>query len=65
MIHKGCARCGGDLYTEQGDFYLPDVVCLQCGFRAPLNDITRGGPGEPVKVAEGLPSLGSRRREAA
>ena len=35
MEFKGCTRCQGDLYREE---YLgqTDLVCLQCGFRLPV-----------------------------
>jgi DNA-directed RNA polymerase subunit RPC12/RpoP len=36
---KACKRCGGDMLVENylGD---QDLVCLQCGFRAPANPRT-------------------------
>jgi ribosomal protein L37E len=35
MVHKGCERCGGDLFEEE---FLDstDLVCLQCGYRQAL-----------------------------
>lgn len=32
MVLKGCARCGGDLYREEG-LGEADMVCIQCGHR--------------------------------
>lgn len=36
---KACKRCGGDMLVEDylGDL---DLVCIQCGFRAPANPRT-------------------------
>jgi DNA-directed RNA polymerase subunit RPC12/RpoP len=36
---KACKRCGGDMLAENylGD---QDLVCIQCGFRAPANPRT-------------------------
>ncbi len=34
MKFKGCPRCGGDCYPED-NYEGRDLVCLQCGRRAP------------------------------
>jgi len=33
---KGCPRCGGDLYAEDGGF-----TCLQCGYHLEVKDEPR------------------------
>ena len=35
MIYKACPHCLGDLFSEDDAGY-PEVVCLQCGYRAAL-----------------------------
>ena len=38
MEFKGCTRCLGDLYREE-DVGQTDLVCLQCGFRLPVDPV--------------------------
>jgi DNA-directed RNA polymerase subunit RPC12/RpoP len=38
MEFKGCTRCQGDLYREE-DVGQTDLVCLQCGFRLPVDPV--------------------------
>jgi DNA-directed RNA polymerase subunit RPC12/RpoP len=40
MMFKGCARCCGDLYREEG-LGQADLVCLQCGYRVTVAPITK------------------------
>jgi DNA-directed RNA polymerase subunit RPC12/RpoP len=39
MEFKGCTRCQGDLYREE-DVGQTDLVCLQCGFRLPVEPLS-------------------------
>jgi len=55
MIYKACPRCLGDLFSEDDAGY-PEVVCLQCGFRAALAQRNRLQP--PVAIAAVLQSAG-------
>jgi hypothetical protein len=32
IVFRGCVKCQGDLYVEQG-LGDADLVCLQCGYR--------------------------------
>jgi DNA-directed RNA polymerase subunit M/transcription elongation factor TFIIS len=32
IVFRGCVKCEGDLYVEQG-IGDTDLVCLQCGYR--------------------------------
>jgi hypothetical protein len=61
--YKGCPRCGGDLFVEQGveqhDQHVNYVSCLLCGelsftVHHPARSeyqVPRGRPGRPRKVA--------------
>ena len=42
MQFKGCTRCQGDLYREE-DVGQTDLVCLQCGFRLPVESVSAMG----------------------
>jgi len=35
IVLKACTRCGGDMLYEQ-NVGLPDLVCLQCGYRVTM-----------------------------
>ncbi len=65
MLLKGCHRCGGDLYDEPA-LGQPDLVCLQCGFRASgaaVMDSLALAPGRESKGEATAPALpaGARR----
>ena len=44
---KACPRCGGDLYSEDGNF-----ICLQCGHHVEVrHELDKRAPGLPVGAA--------------
>jgi hypothetical protein len=53
MMFKGCARCCGDLYREEG-LGQAELVCLQCGYRVTVAPITRWLPTGSCRPASGL-----------
>lgn len=60
MRFKGCTRCRGDLYREE-DLGQTDMVCLQCGFRLPVDPVPSiRARLEPVREARLTPSRPTR-----
>ncbi len=57
FVFKGCARCGGDLFREDGS-PESDLVCLQCGRRQMSESayglVAKMGKEEREKVVAGV-----------
>ena len=65
MQFKGCTRCQGDLYGEE-DVSQTDLVCLQCGFRLPLDTMASvSAPMEQARRARHVRTQARPARAAA
>jgi len=62
VILKGCPRCNGDLVPDRWDLDGQDMVCVQCGYEAPLVLVRRTAP---TLVAPTLISSTNGRTHAA
>lgn len=54
MVLKGCVRCGGDLYREDG-IGESDMVCIQCGHREAVAAVQRRRANAAAARAQGRP----------
>lgn len=43
VVLKGCPRCNGDLVPDRWDLDGQDMVCVQCGYEAPMVLVRRTG----------------------
>ncbi len=44
VVLKGCPRCKGDLVPDRWDLDGQDMVCVQCGYEAPMVLVRRAAP---------------------
>jgi len=44
VVLKGCPRCNGDLVPDRWDLDGQDMVCVQCGYEAPMVLVRRIAP---------------------
>lgn len=44
VVFKGCPRCNGDLVPDRYDTDGQDMVCVQCGYEAPMVLVRRAAP---------------------
>jgi hypothetical protein len=44
VVLKGCPRCKGDLVPDRWDLDGQDMVCVQCGYEAPMVLVRRVAP---------------------
>jgi Zn ribbon nucleic-acid-binding protein len=44
VVLKGCPRCNGDLVPDRWDLDGQDMVCVQCGYEAPMVLVRRNSP---------------------
>jgi hypothetical protein len=52
MVFKGCQRCNGDLCIEEDIVSRArDSVCIQCGFRQPIQSVQAGPATEDQTIA--------------